>query len=305
MDLRYGIVVEAHPQDHSVDLIMTDDYSRLAGVQVLSYSGGPDVGTADLFCPELKQGDDKWSMARRTALDLKAAVLFPDVGMPSVIGFIFPQVGQMTFADLNRRIQRHSSDVYETIDSAGNWERAFPNGGFIRYGTTPDHEDLTGKDFDKKWAIKKNTGAATHLRVVLGNAGAVKFDFHTDPDGNVAVTAQGTCTINIVGDTVVNTPNATLNTEVATVNASSKVELATPLVHCTENLTVDGAALVKGAITGQGGMAISGGSGASVTGNITSTATISGASVKQGGIDLAAHHHTAQGATSPTTAAQA
>lgn len=274
IDLRYGLVVASHPEDHSVDLVMTDDYSRVAGVQVMC-DGGLDFGRADLFCPEEKSGDEKWSMAKRSAIDVKAVVLWGR--MPVVIGFLYPQIGQMTFADKNRRIDRHSSDVYETIDSAGNWERSFPNGGFIRYATTPDHENLTGKDVDGNWAITKNTGAATHLRVVLGNAGSVKFDFHTDPSGNVSVTAQGTCTLNITGDTVVNTANATLNTGVATVNASSKVELATPQVHCTQNLVVDGTALVKGAITGQGGMAITNtGGGGGATATITGPVNING-----------------------------
>lgn len=296
MDLRYGIVVEAHPQDHSVDVIMTDDYSRLAGVQVLSYNGGPDVGTADMFCPEIKSGDDKWSMARRSALDLKAAILFGK-GMPIVIGFIYPQVGQMTFADKNRRVQRHSSDVYETIDAQGNYERYFPNGSFIRVGASPDHEDLTGKDFDKNWVITKNTGAATHFRVVLGNAGVVKADIHLDPSGNLTGTFQGTGNITTVGDLTVTAPHvtvnasgaATVNTATATINASTKVELATPLVHCTTHLIVDGNALVKGVLTYQGGMVGSGGSGSSAT--ITGNIAVTSGNVTADGIGLKTHHH--------------
>jgi hypothetical protein len=38
--------------------------------------------------------------------------------------------------------------------------------------------------------------------------------------------------------------------------------------------------------------------------NLTTSGTITGGNVKQGTIDLAGHHHTAQGATSPTTVAQ-
>lgn len=291
---------------------MTDDYSRLAGVQVLSYNGGPDVGTADLFCPDVKSGDDKWSMSRRSALDLKAATLFPKSGMPIVIGFIYPQVGQMTFADINRRIQRHSSDVYSTITSDGDMEVAFPNGTFFRVGTTPDHDDLTGKDFDKKWAISKNKDKATHVRLVVGNAGAVKADIHISPAGDLTGTFQGKGDITTVGDLTVNAPNvivnattaATVNTETATVNASSKVELVTPLVHCTQNLVVDGTVLSKGKITGQGGMAITGGSGGA-TATIQGNMAVTSGDVTADGIGLKSHHHTAQGATAPTTSAQA
>ena len=297
MNIRYGVVVAAHPEDHSVDVVMVDNYSRLAGVQVLSGNGGQSFGLLDLYCPTELSGADKWDVAKNSA-NPKAAIDFSGQ-MPVVVGFLYPQIGQMTFKDKNRRIDRHSSDVYSTLTSTGDYELSFPNGTFVRIGASPDHEDLTAKDFDKKWLIGKNKDAATHLRVVLGNNGAVKADMHIDPDGNLTASFQGTGNITTAGNLTVNAPNVTVNTGTAIVNASSKVELATPLVHCTAALTVDGL------ITGKGGMALSGGSGAQVTGNINSTGTITGANVKQGAIDLAAHHHTAQGATSPTTAAQA
>jgi phage baseplate assembly protein gpV len=78
-------------------------------------------------------------------------------------------------------------------------------------------------------------------------------------------------------------------------------------VHITGSTTIDsaatvkGSATVKGAIVGQGGMAVSGGSGASVTGSMS----ISGGDVTVDGLSLKGHHHTAQGSSAPTTAAQA
>lgn len=286
--LRIGLVVAAHPEDHSVDVVMTDDYSRLAGVQVLCSNGSYDSGTADMVMPAEKSGDDKWSLAKRNAKDQKVLIDFAG-SMAVVVGFLYPQIGSMTFKDAGRRVQRHQSDVYETIDAQGNYERSFPNGSFIRVAATPGHEDLTGKDVDGNWAIAKNTDAATHFRVVLGNAGVVKADIHIDPDGNLTGVFQGTGTITTIGDLTVNAPNvivnaataATINTATATVNASDKVELATPLVHCTAALTV------AGLITGQGGMAISGGSGATVAGNMA----ITGGNVSADGIGLKTHHH--------------
>jgi phage baseplate assembly protein V len=115
------------------------------------------------------------------------------------------------------------------------------------------------------------------------------------------VAGSGNWVFNLKHATINAENDATVNTETATVNASTKVELATPLVHCTQNLVVDGTALVKQMITGQGGMAISGGSGASVSGNVS----VTGGNVTADGIGLKTHHHTAQGATAPTTAAQA
>jgi hypothetical protein len=267
MAIRIGIVVAAHPEDHSIDVIMTDDYSRIAGVQLLSSNGGAAYGTHDMFVPEEKSGDEKWSLAKRSAKDQKVAIDFSGP-MPIAVGFIYPQIGQMTFADKNRRVQRHSSDVYSTLSSTGDMEVHFPNGTFFRIGASPDHEDLAGKDADGNWAINNNTGAATHLRLVLGNGGAVKADLHIDPSGNVTGTFQGTGNLTFIGDVVVNAPNVTVNTQTATVNASTKVELATPLVHCTQALTVEGLLTYKGGLVG------SGGSGAAITGNVATTGTL-------------------------------
>src|ERR1700741_2691279 len=152
MALREGIVVGAHPEDHSVDVIMADTYQRIAGIQVLSPTANSSSGTADLGVPDALDGDAKWDMSKRSGLDTIACIDFSG-NMPVVVGFKFPPIGQMPFADKNRRLQRHSADVYSTVDSAGNCELAWPNGSFFLLAATPEHEDLTGKDFDKKWAI--------------------------------------------------------------------------------------------------------------------------------------------------------
>lgn len=65
-----------------------------------------------------------------------------------------------------------------------------------------------------------------------------------------------------------------------TVTASTQVKLDTPNTLMTGELTVDGV------ITGKGGMAISGGSGASVDGSITATGDVTGA-----GVSLDQHTH--------------
>lgn len=49
--------------------------------------------------------------------EMSAVVVFAR-GVPVVLGFLLPQVGQMTFPDKNRRVDRHASGVYSTIDAA-------------------------------------------------------------------------------------------------------------------------------------------------------------------------------------------
>lgn len=286
--MRIGIVVATHPEDRSVDIVMTDDHSRLAGVQVLSSSGNGAYGANDLYAPEERSGKDKWDLSKVTGDNPIVGVDFSGV-MPIVVGFIAPQVGQSNFAEKNLRVNRHPSDVYSTLNASGDFEMAFPNGTFIRIGASPDHVDLAGADVDGKWDIAKNKGAATHLRLVLGNGGATKADLHIDPSGNVTGSFQGTGNLTFVGDVTVNAPNVIVNTQVATVNASTKVELATPLVHCTQALTVEGL------ITGKGGLAISGGSGANVTGNVSTTGTLTNNGKSVG----STHTHTSSGAGVP------
>lgn len=263
MALRFGVVVATHPEDHSVDLVMTDDHSRLAGVQVLTSNGNGAYGRNDLYAPEEKSGDAKWDLSKVGPKNPIAAVDFSGI-MPVVTGFRYPQVNQMTFGEKNLRVDRHASEVYSTLNEAGDYEMAWPNGTFIRVGASPDHVDLNGKGTDSKFATEKNTGAATHLRVVLGNGGSVKADLHIDPSGNVTGTFQGKGDLTFIGDVTVNAPNVTVNTQVATVNASESIELATPLVHCTQALTVDGLLTYKGGMTGSGG-----GTAAAITGNMT------------------------------------
>jgi phage baseplate assembly protein V len=105
------------------------------------------------------------------------------------------------------------------------------------------------------------------------------------PDGSAVDynSATGTLTVTVAGDGKV-----IVNCKEATINAVTSVTLNTPLTHCTQALTVDGL------ITGHGGAAIDGGN-----------VTVTGANVVADGIGLKTHHHTAQGATAPTTAAQA
>ena len=78
-------------------------------------------------------------------------------------------------------------------------------------------------------------------------------------------------------------------------NASGSVKLDTPATNVTGTLTV------KGLITGQGGLAISSGSGgaaATVTGTLKTTGD-----VVAGSISLQSHTHTAQGEKAETTSA--
>jgi phage baseplate assembly protein V len=124
-------------------------------------------------------------------------------------------------------------------------------------------------------------GTAQDLwRVTFPDASVVEYD-----------SAAHVLTVNVGSGQVV------VNCSTATVNATQSTTLNTPDTFCKGKLTVDGL------ITGKGGLAVSGGSGAAAA--ITGSMTVTSGELTVDGIGLKGHHHTAQGSTSPTTAAQA
>lgn len=196
--LRIGRVVEVHPEDHSVDLVMIDDGARIAGAQILSSSATGNTGTHDLPVVDRPAGADKWDVTTATDRDMIAVVA--TVGRTAVVlGFLYPQVSQMLFKDQNRRVNRHASDVYTTVDGKGNTEVYHPSGTYLRIGTSADHEDLTGKDVDGAWKITKNTDSAVSVRLRVANAGAVKATLTIDSSGNVSLEHTGNFSVNAAG----------------------------------------------------------------------------------------------------------
>lgn len=109
----------------------------------------------------------------------------------------------------------------------------------------------------------------------------------------LTVTIEGTEIVFNRQDGSITVPNAvTINCTTATVNASASVTLDTPKTDITGVLNV------AGLITGSGGLAVSGGSGAAVTvsGNMNLQGRIDASNdVTAGGISLMGHTHTEQG----------
>lgn len=221
MSLRVGIVVATHPEDHSVDLVMADDGSRLVGVQVQAPSASTRSGTVNL--PAIPEKADKWDISKRTEQEVEAFVDF--VGRtPVVTGFKFPQVNQILSKDPKMLYSRHQSDVEYMIDGDGNVQFNHPSGAYIRIGETPDKAETAGKNADGNAKIDRNTGRKVNIRVGLaGNAvvltmtpeGAVTFkleqDFSIEAAGNIALKAQGGISLDAVGDVKINGANVRLN----------------------------------------------------------------------------------------------
>lgn len=259
--LRLARVAAVHPEDHSVDLVMVDDGSRHAGAQVLSQSASTSSGTHDLPTPSTPASGDPWSLTEPTDRDMLAVCAMYG-RRPVVLGFLYPQVSQMLFKDKDRRVARHSSDVYSTTDGKGNTEWRHPSGLYVRIATDPAHEDLTGKDGDGKWKITKNTDQQPHFHVELPG----KWSVDVEPAaGNMVVQTTGSADVTAGGNTSVTCPKLT--------------------VTCPDS-TFTGKVTVKGLLTYQAGLSGSGGP-ATIAGNVT----VSGGEVSADGIGLKGHHH--------------
>ncbi len=271
--LRWGRVAAIHPEDYSVDLVMTDDGAHLAGVQVLAPMAATNAGSNDLSPVATPRSGNKWDLRRPTDQDVLAAVLFYG-RYPVVIGFRFPQICQMLFKELGRRVNRHTSDVYSTTDAKGNTEWSHPSGTYLRIAESPDHEDLTGKDVDGNWKITKNTATAPHVQLVVANAGSPVATLHIDPSGNVTVEHDGNFLHKVGGTYTMESAGA------ATIKAPS-VTNDTPQTTMTGNQSVTGVMNVDG----EGG---SGGATSTIKGSIL----VVGGDVQADDISLKGHGHT-------------
>lgn len=282
-------VVASHPEANAVDLVFLSSGRQVAGVQVMAGAAGAAHGLHDLPQPleqDVGPSDPFSAIGRAGDARMTLAVVAFYRELPVVLGFLFPQVAQCLFAERDRMVYRHASDLYFTIDAAGNAELSHPSGVFVRIGENPAHDDLTGRDFDARWAIERNTDRQPHLRVHLPHT-----DLHADPAGNLTVTHAGNLAVNTGGDAavVVGGNTSVASGGVASVVAQSVV-LDAPETRCTGNLTVTGTLLAAGPLVFAAGIT-GAGSGGGAIGTITGTLTIVDGDVKADGISLKAHVH--------------
>jgi hypothetical protein len=228
-------VTRVVPGGHAVDLLFMDTGDRVPAVQVMTGYASGDTGLVDLVQPD--QGEDQWDPSRIGEREVIACVSYYK-NIPVVIGFLFPQVCQMLFDRQNFKVDRHASDVYTTTDNDGNHELFHPSGTYLRIGTAPAHEDLTGLDFDKKWAITKNTDKAVHVHLSVRNAGAEVASLDIDPAGNVTLGHSGNYTQNVGGDyALIVAGNSSKNVTGSETLTADTVQInSTTLKHNTKNI---------------------------------------------------------------------
>lgn len=188
MSASIGYVVRVNPGDQSVDLVLKDG-RRMTGVQVSTPNGSTRSGIFDM--PAVPEKADPWDITKITGQDQKAIVTFID-GLPVVTGFLTPQINQMTFDDGKMRVDRHQSDVIQTIDGDGNIQLAHPSGTFVRIAESTEFTDLAGKNNDKNLAVDRNTSRRVHVHIELAGKAAI---ISISPDGAVSVQAKQDVTV--------------------------------------------------------------------------------------------------------------
>lgn len=240
--LRPAKVVDVHPEGYAVDVVFVDTGARANWVQVLAIGASTNTGLMDM--PEPVKSDSAYGMKDSNDRDIYAIVGLVGGGVPVVLGFLYPQVCQMLFKDMNRKVDRHASDWYTSVDGDGNFEASHPSGTYFRIGATPAHEDLTGEDFDGKWAITKNTDAAVHVHLSVKNAGVERASVSIDPSGNIAIQADGTTSLNSTGAVTVTAPSLTVDA---------------PSSTFTGAVTIEGHLTFEAGATGTGAVAVSSG----------------------------------------------
>lgn len=228
MTMRRGIVVAVHPEDHSVDLVMADDGSRLTGVQVMTPNGSTRSGTVDL--PAIPEKKDKWDITKRTEQEMLATVGYIGCN-PVVVGFMYPQVNQMLLKDPKARRFRHQSDVETLIDGDGNMQISHPSGTYIRIGEAIESDGLDGKHADSS-ATDRNQAKAVNIHI--GMAGGA-LELTMSPSGAVSLRCNQGVSIDAGMAVTVKAPSVTLDTPSTTLTGDLTVQGSTSVQGITSN----------------------------------------------------------------------
>lgn len=192
-----------------------------------------------------------------------ARVVFDDED--SINSYDLPIMQRNTFGNADYGLPDIGEDVLCMFLGPGQ-EDGFIIGSFYAGEVTPPENSQDKRTVVFKDGTRFSYDRSTHVFTATIEGTEIVFDRQ---NGSITV-PQG----------------LTINCTTANLNASQKVTINTPNTEVTGNL------LVRGKFTGQGGMAISGGSGSTavVTGSVEVTQD-----VKAGGISLVSHTHTEQG----------
>ena len=240
-DFFLARVTDIHPEDHSVDLLVYATGARIPGVQVLTSDAGSRSGTLDLPDVDIPHAG-KWTTGK-TAADAEVIGAYIG-GRPFVLGFLPPQINQISPRRKRERIFRHASDVSVTISPEGDIDLRHPGGLTLRIGESPQTPDMAGADADGLWREDRNTGRKPFVRLRMAEGRAV---LTISPSGAVSLETQSTLDARAQGAVSVHT-EATAHVQSAgtTTVRAPRIEMMTPTVYCSGDVLVDGDVVASG-----------------------------------------------------------
>jgi hypothetical protein len=185
---REAMVVGVHPSRRTADIVYCDTGMPVAEVKIAG-SVSSDGGSWNV--PSVKKPASLAQAASPPATGRRLIALVDSVGVrPVITGFVAPSGGQMTFAEQDREVHRHSSGAYTTISPSGDIETFHPSGAYFRIGNGP-HEPLAA--VAPGWV---ETTSAPPPTVTLATP---QFTLTVDPGGNVSLRANGTLGLSSAG----------------------------------------------------------------------------------------------------------
>lgn len=196
--MRLARVAEVHQEHHAVDLVFLDDFSQVAGVQVMTPYASTNHGTVNL--PQVTVKEDKWSVEQSDdPNDTEMLAVVAMIGTrPIVMGFLYPQIGQMNFEQSkypNMMIERHLSGFLRITTNTGGTIFRHPSGSIIAIGgaSVPENDDI-----DENFNLERTSAVPITITVPVGGGGQTAASIVLEPDGTIEIYALKS--ISIIAD---------------------------------------------------------------------------------------------------------
>jgi len=192
--LEAARVVAIHPEDHSIDCIITRTGQRCVGVQVVAQGASTTTGTSNLPPVDAPAGEARWNIPARGRNDA-VALLAPTGGRNWVcVGFLFPQVNAVLNAEPGRQVTRHSSGAWSMIAPDGTMTLGHPSGAVVVLGPNLTPTNPVGGDVDGQW---RHDGPAASAQVGLNVSLPSGASITIGTDGKLTVKAIGEATFDV------------------------------------------------------------------------------------------------------------
>lgn len=188
--IRLAKVCYVYPEGHQFDGLFLDTGEYCRCVQMMSSYAGTDFGFASGIPAPEEEGYDEnreTDPDRRNVIAVVASIATGYIGL----GFLFPQVNHLAFTkeqDKNRLTERHTSDFYRTVSDDGDMDMVHPSGVHIRIGDGERPDRLEGRDYDKRFRLKRNKAKPVTLSLVNESGGRSKVILK--PDGSIDIIAS-------------------------------------------------------------------------------------------------------------------